>query len=307
MQDVLGTGSLFGDGDGCGATRINKDRAATAYGLAGEPLLLLADRAALQIRNPVHEKIIGLGLVGVVADGPEHVSHFRIFVAVVQLVDAHVAGGVTLGVVGRTIMNAHLLRLQTGEDQLAAAPGIFITTAGAAVVEEVEINFIRTVFIENLLGEPGVECQCVLPRALAPVGAAIQQRLRQAAGRGAFAVVHEVPEHAAARGGLALIHHTILVRNDHDVVTAAVVVLNGVDHTGRQAGLQRRELAGEIQTQRVVLRRTAAFLMFRPFVDFVATADDAEVAGQVGGLRAGRRQGDAIIEMGHAGDSCEFC
>ena len=67
-----------------------------------------------------------------------HVGEFGVFVAVVQLADAHLARGVALGVVRRPVVDAHHRRLERREHQLAGAPGVLESAAGAAVVEAVE-------------------------------------------------------------------------------------------------------------------------------------------------------------------------
>ena len=116
---------LLGDRDRCscaaGSTKMNRAR---GQRLIGEQLLALVGGAALQVRNPVRQEIVGLGLVLVRADAHDAVGELRVLVGVVELAHAHVARGVALRVVGRPVVDAHHRRLQRGEHQLARAPGV---------------------------------------------------------------------------------------------------------------------------------------------------------------------------------------
>ena len=50
-------------------------------------------------------------------------------------------------------MNPHHLAAQAGEDQLAGAPGVLEATAGTTVVEQVEHQLVRSVVIQDPLGQ----------------------------------------------------------------------------------------------------------------------------------------------------------
>ena len=81
------------------------------------------------------EEIVGLRLERVGADDDDSVREFGILVAVVQLADAHVAGGMDLRVVGRPIVDADVLHLHGAEIELAGAPGVLISAASTAMIE----------------------------------------------------------------------------------------------------------------------------------------------------------------------------
>ena len=103
--------------------------------LVAELALLLVQRRAAQVRHPVIEEIVGLGFERVGADRHDGVGELGILVAVVQFADAHVAGGMDLGIVGRPVVDADVLHLHGAEIELAGAPGVFVAAAGAAMVE----------------------------------------------------------------------------------------------------------------------------------------------------------------------------
>jgi len=81
------------------------------------------------------QEVIGLGLERVGAHSNKRVGKLGIFVAIVELAHAHVAGGVDFRIISRPIVNPDILHLHGAEVELASAPGVFITAAGAAMVE----------------------------------------------------------------------------------------------------------------------------------------------------------------------------
>jgi hypothetical protein len=69
-------------------------------------LALEAERGAAQVRDPVVEEVVGLGLERVGADDHDGVGQLGVLVAVVELADAHVARRVDFGIVGRAVVDA---------------------------------------------------------------------------------------------------------------------------------------------------------------------------------------------------------
>ena len=118
-----------------GAARIDENDARGGVLLVRHELLLLVERRSLKIRDPVVEEIIGLGLERIGADRDDGVGEFGVLVAIVEFADAHVAGGVDLGVVGGAVMDADVLDLHRAEIELAGAPGVLVAAAGPAVIE----------------------------------------------------------------------------------------------------------------------------------------------------------------------------
>ena len=117
------------------AARIDDDDAALLDRLRTELGFLLGHRGSAQIRNPVIEEVIGLGFERVGADGHDGVSKFSVFVAIVKFTDAHVARGVNFRIICRAIVDADVLDLHGAEIELSSAPGVFIATASAAMIE----------------------------------------------------------------------------------------------------------------------------------------------------------------------------
>ncbi len=124
MQDLI-LGDAFTDGNRRRAARIDKNELASGHRLVGKHLFLLVERRALQIRQPVHEEVVGLVLVGVVAVGPDHIGQFGVFVAVVQLENAHVPIAKAFGVVRWAVVDAAGRRLDRREHELAGFPQVF--------------------------------------------------------------------------------------------------------------------------------------------------------------------------------------
>ena len=69
------------------------------------------------------EEVVGLRLERVGADGDDCVGKLGVFIAVIQLADAHVARAVHLAVVGGAIMDADILDFHALEIELAGCPG----------------------------------------------------------------------------------------------------------------------------------------------------------------------------------------
>ncbi len=135
MQHLVLAGFCLTGGHRAGAPRIDNDHARSGVGLACELLLLLLQAGPAQVGDPVIEEIVGLGLVGVGADGDDGVAQLGVLVAVVELAHAHVARRVHLRIVGGAIVDADVLDLHRLEIELAGAPGVLVAAAGAAVVE----------------------------------------------------------------------------------------------------------------------------------------------------------------------------
>ena len=135
MHDVVLAGLDFAGIDRDRAARVDDDDARLLERLGSELGLLLVHRRAAQVRNPVVEEIVGLGLERVGADRDDGVGELGILVAVVEFADAHVARGMDLGIVGRPVVDADVLDLHRPEIELAGAPGVLVAAAGAAVIE----------------------------------------------------------------------------------------------------------------------------------------------------------------------------
>ncbi len=181
------------------ATRVDEDEFARTDRFAGEHFLLLVHRAALQIGQPVHEEVVGLVLVGVVADRPDHVGEFGVFVAVVELEYAHVTVAEAFGVVRRTVMDAYRRGLDTGEDQLAGAPGVLETSTGAPVIKHGHSDFVWTIFVQNFFDHATINLEGVVPGGVHPLVTIVDTGVKQTLFGEAICVV-EVGRHFAPAG-----------------------------------------------------------------------------------------------------------
>ena len=227
----------------------------------------------------MRKEVVGLRLVGVAADRHDDVGKLRILVAVVEFADPHLAGRMALGVVSGTVVDAHHRRLERREHELAGTPGVFESTTGAAVIEAVEDEPARTVAVENLLGDAAVERQGVIPARVEPGVADVDARITQPLLADAVVGVHHLGELSAPRRREPLVHRAALVGDDHDVVAAAVLVLDDVGHRRRHNGRERRQLFAKIEAERILVRRAPALGVGVPLVDVVTAPDDAEVTG----------------------------
>ena len=150
---------------------------------------LLVQRRAAQIRHPVVQEVVGLGFERVGADGDDRVGELGVLVAVVEFADAHVAGGVDLGIVGRAVVDADVLDLHGAEIELAGAPGVLVAAAGAAVVEGGDEQPVLALLVDHRDGDARDEVERVVPArrlhlAVAPdhrVGEALQLGVARAA------------------------------------------------------------------------------------------------------------------------------
>ena len=307
MQHVLLARRLLGHGDGDRPARVD-DHELRAFGrLAGEPLLLLADALPGQIRNPVREEVVGLRLVRVRADGDDGVGDLRVLVRVVELTHPHVARRVALGVVGGAIVDADHLGPEGREHELAAAPGVLEATSRSAVVEAVEHELVGPVLVEDALGEPPVDGESPVPRGVDPVVTGGLARVLQPVGADAVRGVHHGGELPAPGGRQPLIHRAILVRQDHDVVSAPVPARDHVVHRRRHHHRQGGKLGAEVEPEGVLLRRASAFAVRIPLVDVIAASDDAEMTRHERLLGVRGRQRNSVLVDAHRLSSLTGC
>jgi hypothetical protein len=115
VQHVVGAGRGLAGVDRHSPARIGDDDPGGGMRLARQLFLLLGYRLAGQVRDPVVEEVVGLGLERVGADRHDGVGEFGVLVAVVELAHPHVAGGVDLRVVGRAVVDADVLDLHRFE------------------------------------------------------------------------------------------------------------------------------------------------------------------------------------------------
>lgn len=156
-----------------GAPRIDDDDPRRGMSLIRKLGALLVHRRATQVRHPMVQEIVGLGLQGIGAYDDDRVGKLRVLVAVVELADAHVARGVDLGVVGRTVVDPDVLHLHGAEVELAGAPGVLIAAAGTAVIESGDEKPVLALIADDLAGDAGDEVERIVPggrrhRAVAP-------------------------------------------------------------------------------------------------------------------------------------------
>ena len=109
------------------------------------------------------QEVVGLRLKGVGTDRDDGIGQFRVFVAVVELAHAHVARGVDLGIVGRTIVDPDVLDLHRSEVELAGAPGVFVAAARAPVVECGNEQAILALIVDDCDGDARDEIERVRP------------------------------------------------------------------------------------------------------------------------------------------------
>ena len=191
-----------------------------------------------QVRDPVIEKIVGLGLVGIGADGEDGVGKLGILVAVVELANAHVARGVHLGIVGRAVVDADVLDLHRLEIELARAPGILVAAAGAAVVEGRDEEVVLAAgLLEHGDRHARDEVKRVVPGRGLHLAVAEHHRVRQTLllRRPRARVAHLRHARAADRAK-AGVHLAGLVGLDDDVHVLPVL-LHDVVHRGRVPGV----------------------------------------------------------------------
>ena len=217
--------------------RIDDDDPRLGVRLAGELLVLLRERRAAEVRHPVVQEVVGLGLERVAADGEDRVGELGVLVAVVELAHAHVARGVDLGIVGRAIVDADVLDLHRLEIELAGAPGVLVAAAGAAMVEGGDEQPVLALLVDDRDGDAGDEVERVLPARRLHLAVAPDHRVGEALELGvALARVAHLGDARAADRAEAGVHLAVRVGLDDDVHVAAVL-LDDVVH--RRASTRR--------------------------------------------------------------------
>ena len=158
-----------------------------------------------------------------------HVGQFRVFVAVVELADAHLARGVALGVVRRPVVDPHHRRLERREHQLAGAPGVLEAAPGAAVVEAIEQRVPLGPSVSRIFLVTPHRARARRPSRCRPTGrpcrGAGSSAARCRCRRGCTCTVAIWPPRVDDSPWFT---HAGLVRHDHDVVAPAVLVLDDV-------------------------------------------------------------------------------
>ena len=270
--------------------------------LVAELRLLLRCRGAAQVRDPVVEEVVGLGLERIGADGDDGIGELGVLVGVVELADAHVARAVHLGIVGRAIVDADVLDLHRLEVELASPPGVLVAAAGAAVVEGGDEQPVLALLGDHRGGDAGDEVEGVVPARRLELAVAPDERVGQALQlRVALAGVAHLGDAGAAHGAETGIHHAVLVGLD-DEVNVLPVLLDEIVHRWRvPGGGLRRLLLRQVDAEGVVGGGGAAFVAGVPAVGFVAAADDAVVADDGLDLGVGRddRQAADLALVGH--------
>ncbi len=248
--------------------------------------LLLRDGVAPHAGDHVVQKEVRLRLERVRPDHEDRVGQAVILVAVVQLADAHVAGGMDLGVVGRAIVDAAVLDLHRLEVELARAPGVLVAAGRAAMVEHRDEEVVLVVLVDHTGGHTRDEVKRILPAGRLQGAVAPDHRLGQALLLRARDVRSAVLGHArAAHRSEAGVHDAVLVGLD-DEVHVAPVLPHDVVHRRRVPGVGLHLLLlGEVDAELVLRRVGPALPVHRPGVGRVAAADDAVMAGDVVFLR----------------------
>ncbi len=163
MQDVVLASRFLARIDGHRAARIDNDNPARFMRLVRHDLLFLLETFAAQVRDPVIEEIVCLGLQCIGADRDDRVGQFGILVAVVQLADAHIAGTVDFRVIGRAVVDTDVLDLHGLEIELARAPGVFVAASGAAMIEGRNDQSVLTLLLDDLRRHAGNKIERIVP------------------------------------------------------------------------------------------------------------------------------------------------
>ena len=204
VEHVRLAGRTLGDGDREASSRIDENDAAPLGGFSREPLLLLAERAASQVRHPMCEEVVGLRFVGVGTDGEDDIGDLGVLVGVVELAHAHVAARVALGVVGGPVVDANHLGLERREHELAGAPGVLETAAGATMIEAVEHELVGSVLVQQPLRDAPVDRHGLLPVGVDAIVTGEDARIPQSIRTRAIGGVEDARHLPAPRGGEAL-------------------------------------------------------------------------------------------------------
>ena len=147
-----------------GAARIDDDDAGSrSTARRANCCLLLVERRAAQVRHPVVEEVVGLGLERVGADRNDRVGELGVLVAVVEFAHAHVAGRVDFGIVGGAVVDADVLDLHGAEIELAGAPGVLVAAARAAVVEHGDEQPVLALLLDDRRGDARDEVERIVP------------------------------------------------------------------------------------------------------------------------------------------------
>ena len=96
-------------------------------------------------------------------DRDDRIREFGVLVAVVEFANAHVAGRVDFRIVGRTIVDADVLDLHRAEIELAGAPGVFVSAAGAAVIERRDEQAVLALVVDHRRRHARDEIERVVP------------------------------------------------------------------------------------------------------------------------------------------------
>src|SRR4029453_10008166 len=99
MHDIVLAGFDFAGIDRHCSAGIDDDHLAALDRLRSELGLLFVKRTAGQIWHPWIREVIGLGFERVGSNRDDGVGQFGILVAIVELADPHIAGGVYFGIV----------------------------------------------------------------------------------------------------------------------------------------------------------------------------------------------------------------
>ena len=237
MQDVVLAGLDFACIDRDRAARVDDHDTRRRMRLVRQFRFLLGRRRAAQVRYPVVQEVVGLGLERVGADGHDRVGELGVFVAVVQLAHAHVARSVNLAVVGGPVVDPDVLDLHRLEIELAGAPCVLVAAAGAAVVEGRDEQPVLALLLDHPGGDLGHQGQRVVPGSRLHLAVAPDHGIGQPLqlGRGDPRVI-ELGHPGAANGAQARVHDAVLVRLDHQMHRPAVLA-DDVVHCGRVPGI----------------------------------------------------------------------
>ena len=293
VHDVFLARFRLGGVDRDRPSRIDEDDARLRMRLVGELGLLLVERGATQVRNPVVQEVVRLGFEGIVADRHQSVGELGVLIAIVQFADAHVTGRMDLRIVGGAVVDADILDLHGTEIELSGAPGIFVAAGRAAMVENGDEEPVLALFFDDRGSNARDQVERVIPRGRLHLAVAPDHRVGEALLlRAASGAIAKFAHARAAHGAEAGIHLALAIRLDDDVNVLAVL-LDDVIHRGRIPGDRLgRLLFGEIDAEDVRRGIRPALLVNGPGVGVIAAADDAVVAGDIMllGVRGNDRQ-----------------
>ena len=259
-------------------------------------------RPVLHPLDHVVQEQVGLALHRVGAHQHDRVGQLVILIGIVQLVHAHVAGRMNLGIVGGAVVDAAVLDLHRPEIELAGAPGVLIPARRTAMVEHGDIEIVLVVLVDHAGRDTGDEVECVIPACGLPCAIAPDHRFGQALLLGAGDVGPPVLGHpCTADRAEAGVHLAIHVRLD-DQMDVLPVLLDHVIHGRRIPSLGFRTLlGGEIDAKLVRCGIRATLLLERPCIGFVAASHDTVVAGDVvfPGIRRDDRQAVDVAFVSH--------